>query len=89
MRRMPLRRRQDGQSSVAKRKRFIYEPGKRSGSWLKFKLNSSQQFVFGGFTVANPFDALIVCCYEGGKLRYVGRYERNSSRTCAVGSIAR
>jgi len=50
-----------------------YEPGRRSGTWLKFKLNGSQEFVIGGYTLGNPFDALIVGCYEAGELRYVSK----------------
>jgi bifunctional non-homologous end joining protein LigD len=29
--------------------------------------------VIGGYTAGNPFDALIVGCYDGGKLRYGSR----------------
>jgi bifunctional non-homologous end joining protein LigD len=33
-----------------------------------------QEFVIGGCTMGgNPFDALIVGCYENGKLKYVGK----------------
>jgi bifunctional non-homologous end joining protein LigD len=59
---------------IAKRKGSIYEPGRRSGAWLKYKINSSQEFVIGGYTVGiDPFDTLIVGCYEGRQLRYVSR----------------
>ena len=59
---------------IAKRRGSIYEPGKRSGAWLKYKIKKSQEFVIGGFTMGgNPFDALIVGCYDGGKLKYVGK----------------
>jgi bifunctional non-homologous end joining protein LigD len=59
---------------IAKRKGSVYEPGRRSGAWLKYKINRSQEFVIGGYTVGiDPFDALIVGCYEGRKLRYVSR----------------
>ena len=50
-----------------------YEPGRRSGTWLKFKLNGSQEFVIGGYTPGNPFDALIVGCYDGGNLKFVAK----------------
>jgi bifunctional non-homologous end joining protein LigD len=49
---------------IAKRKGSPYEPGRRSGAWLKYKINRSQEFVIGGYTAGNPFDALIVGCYE-------------------------
>jgi bifunctional non-homologous end joining protein LigD len=59
---------------IAKRKGSIYEPGRGSGAWLKYKINRSQEFVIGGYTVGvDPFAALIVGCYEGRKLRYVSR----------------
>lgn len=58
---------------IAKRKNSVYEPGKRSGAWLKYKLHNTEEFVIGGYTAGNPFDALIVGCYEGGKLKYVGK----------------
>jgi bifunctional non-homologous end joining protein LigD len=58
---------------IAKRKGSLYEPGRRSGAWLKYNLHRSQEFVIGGYTAGNPFDALIVGCYEGGKLSYVGK----------------
>jgi bifunctional non-homologous end joining protein LigD len=58
---------------VAKRRDSRYEPGKRSGTWLKYKINKSQEFVIGGYTVGHPFDALVVGCYEGEELLYVGK----------------
>lgn len=39
---------------IAKRKNSCYEPGKRSGAWLKYKVNKSQEFVIGGYTPGNP-----------------------------------
>jgi bifunctional non-homologous end joining protein LigD len=58
---------------VAKRKGSLYEPGKRSGVWLKYRINRGQEFVIGGYTPGNPFDALIVGYYEEDKLLYVGK----------------
>jgi bifunctional non-homologous end joining protein LigD len=58
---------------IAKRKGSFYESGRRTGAWLKFKLNGVQEFVIGGYTVGNPFDALIVGCYEAGELRYISK----------------
>jgi DNA ligase D-like protein (predicted ligase) len=58
---------------VAKRKDSCYESGKRSGAWSKYKVNRGQEFVIGGYTVGNPFDALIVGYYEGDKLYYVAK----------------
>jgi ATP-dependent DNA ligase len=58
---------------IAKRKRSLYEPGRRSGAWLKFKINRSQEFVIGGYTPGHPFDALIVGCYDGRELKFVAK----------------
>jgi bifunctional non-homologous end joining protein LigD len=64
----------DLEGVIAKRKSSVYEPGSRSGAWLKYKINRSQEFVIGGYTLGiDPFDALVVGCYDGGKLRYVSR----------------
>jgi bifunctional non-homologous end joining protein LigD len=58
---------------VAKRKDSIYESGKRSGAWLKYKINRGQEFVIGGYTPGHPFDALIVGYYKDSELYYVGK----------------
>ena len=58
---------------VAKRRRSLYEPGKRSGSWIKYKVNKGQELVIGGYTRDNPFDALVVGYYQDGKLLYAGK----------------
>ena len=33
---------------VAKRKDSVYESGKRTGAWVKYKVNRGQEFVIGG-----------------------------------------
>jgi ATP-dependent DNA ligase len=58
---------------IAKRKDSLYEPGKRSGAWLKHRINRGQEFVIGGYTPDHPFDALIVGYYEGDKLLYAAK----------------
>ena len=58
---------------IAKRKDSCYEPGKRSGAWLKYKVNRSQEFVIGGYTPGNPLDAVIVGYYDGDKLIYAAK----------------
>ena len=58
---------------VAKRKDSYYESGKRSGVWVKYKVNRGQEFVIGGYTPGNPFDALIVGYYEAEKLLYAAK----------------
>ena len=58
---------------IAKRRDSCYEPGKRDGAWLKYKVNKAQEFVIGGYTGGDPVDALIVGCYEGDKLMYASK----------------
>ena len=58
---------------VAKRKDSLYESGKRTGAWVKYKVNRRQELVIGGYTPGNPFDALIVGCYEGERLLYAAK----------------
>jgi ATP-dependent DNA ligase len=58
---------------VAKRKTSLYEPGKRSGAWLKYRINKGQEFVIGGYVPDNPFDSIIVGYYQDGKLLYAAK----------------
>jgi hypothetical protein len=58
---------------IAKRIDSCYEPGLRSGLWQKMRVNQGQEFVVGGYSTGNPFDALIFGYYEDGKLLYAGR----------------
>ena len=58
---------------VGKQEKSYYESGKRSGAWLKYRINRGQEFVIGGYTPDNPFDALVVGYYEGNKLYYVAK----------------
>jgi bifunctional non-homologous end joining protein LigD len=59
---------------VAKRKDSRYEPGKRTGSWTKYRVNRGQEFVIGGY-IPGPhgFDSIIVGYYRGKDLVYVAR----------------
>jgi bifunctional non-homologous end joining protein LigD len=62
---------------VAKRLDGRYEPGKRSGAWLKIKNHMSQELVIGGWLPgqggrSNTLGSLAVGFYEDGKLRYAG-----------------
>src|SRR5216684_3409364 len=59
---------------VGKQKDSHYQPGKRSGAWIKYRVNRGQELVIGGyFPGAHGFDSLIVGYYDGDKLMYVGR----------------
>jgi ATP-dependent DNA ligase len=59
---------------VGKQKDSHYQPGKRSGAWIKYRVNRGQEFVIGGyFPGSHGFDSLIVGYYAGDKLMYVAR----------------
>jgi bifunctional non-homologous end joining protein LigD len=63
---------------VAKRMDSFYEPGRRSGAWIKVKHVTRQEFVIGGWMPGEgrrreSLGALLVGYYEDGKLRYAGR----------------
>jgi bifunctional non-homologous end joining protein LigD len=59
---------------VAKRLDGAYEPGRRSGSWCKYRVNLGQEFVVGGYTPGgNGFDALITGFYQGKDLLFAAR----------------
>jgi DNA ligase D-like protein (predicted ligase) len=59
---------------VGKQKDSHYQPGKRSGAWIKYRVNRGQEFVIGGyFPGPHGFDSLIVGYYDGDKLMYVAR----------------
>jgi bifunctional non-homologous end joining protein LigD len=59
---------------VGKIKDSLYQPGKRSGAWIKYRVNRGQEFVIGGyFPGSHGFDSLIVGYYDGDNLMYVAR----------------
>ena len=59
---------------IGKRKTSLYQPGERSGAWIKYRVNRGQEFVIGGyFPGQHGFDSLIVGYYDGDKLMYVAR----------------
>jgi bifunctional non-homologous end joining protein LigD len=59
---------------IGKRKDSLYEPGKRTGAWIKYRVNRGQEFVIGGY-IPGPhgFDSLIVGYYRGKDFVYVAR----------------
>lgn len=63
---------------VAKRRRSRYEPGRRSASWLKTALLTTQEVVLGGWTAgegkrAATLGALLLGAYDdAGRLRFLG-----------------
>lgn len=62
---------------VGKRADSPYQPGKRTGDWVKLKVTQELDAVIGGFTRgqgarAKTFGAVLVGAYDGGRLRYIG-----------------
>ncbi len=58
---------------VAKKKQSRYEPGKRSGAWVKYKTEAGQEFVIGGYKPSDrngSLDSILLGYYEGKKLIY-------------------
>jgi bifunctional non-homologous end joining protein LigD len=62
---------------IAKRRDSIYEPGRRSGEWVKIKAINLQEFVIGGYTEPqggrSHFGALLIGVYDGKKLNFCAR----------------
>jgi bifunctional non-homologous end joining protein LigD len=62
---------------IAKRPASLYEAGRRSGAWVKVKLNQQQEFVVGGYTPPegsrNYFGALLVGYHAPGGFLFAGR----------------
>jgi ATP-dependent DNA ligase len=59
---------------VGKRLDSRYEPGERSGAWIKLRTNLEQEFVIGEYIPgARGFDALLVGVYETGELIFVAK----------------
>jgi len=59
---------------VGKRISSRYEPGERSGAWIKRRTHRAQEFVIGGFVPGSRgFDSLIVGVYEKRRLQFVAK----------------
>ena len=63
---------------VAKRLDCPYEPGKRSGNWLKIKNKRSQELVIGGWLPgegrrSGEIGALLMGYFEDGAFRFAGK----------------
>jgi ATP-dependent DNA ligase len=51
---------------IAKRADSIYEPGGRSGLWVKRRINLSQDFVIGGYVPSHlGVDSIVIGVYRG------------------------
>jgi bifunctional non-homologous end joining protein LigD len=62
---------------VGKQRQSVYEPGRRSGAWIKIKCVNEQEFVIGGYTPPagsrKHFGALLVGYYENDRLLFAGK----------------
>jgi len=59
---------------VGKRDGSLYEPGERSGAWIKQRTNRAQEFVVGGYVPgARGFDSLLLGLYETGRFLFVAK----------------
>ena len=62
---------------VAKKPNSVYESGRRSGSWVKFKITKSQEFIIGGYTLPEGgrkyFGSLLVGYSSPDGLVFAGR----------------
>ncbi len=62
---------------IGKKRNSVYEPGRRSGAWIKLKCVNEQEFVIGGYTppqgARKHFGAVLVGYYENKKLVFAGK----------------
>jgi bifunctional non-homologous end joining protein LigD len=80
---VPLLREQGLEGIVAKDSRSIYEPGKRTGKWQKFKLYLEAEFLIGGFIPSGQggIESVVLGKRDGGKLVYVACLDVRMPRT--------
>ena len=62
---------------IGKQRGSKYEPGRRSGAWIKLKSLNEQEFVIGGYTppggARKYFGAILIGYYENRKLKFAGK----------------
>jgi bifunctional non-homologous end joining protein LigD len=62
---------------IGKLRDSVYEPGRRSGAWIKIKCVNEQEFVVGGYTppagARKHFGAILVGYYEKDKFLFAGK----------------
>ncbi|HEY1339785.1 MAG TPA: non-homologous end-joining DNA ligase [Bryobacteraceae bacterium] len=59
---------------VAKLANSVYEPGARSGAWVKFKVNRGQELVIGGYIPgSHGFQSLLAGYYDEGRLLFIAK----------------
>ena len=74
---LPEIQRRSLEGLIGKQRDSVYESGRRSGTWIKLKCVTEQEFVIGGFTppagARKHFGALLVGYYDKGNLRFAGK----------------
>jgi len=62
---------------IGKQRNSVYEPGRRSGVWIKLKCVNEQEFVIGGYTppqgARKYFGAILVGYYKDKRLMFAGK----------------
>ena len=62
---------------IGKLRNSVYEPGRRSGAWIKLKCVNEQEFVIGGYTppqgARKHFGAVLVGYYKDRDLVFAGK----------------
>ena len=62
---------------IGKLRNSVYEPGRRSGAWIKLKCVNEQEFVIGGYTppqgARKYFGAILVGYYKDRDLVFTGK----------------
>ena len=62
---------------IGKQRGSVYEPGRRSGVWIKLKCVNEQEFVIGGYTPPagsrKYFGAILVGYYKDNRLMFAGK----------------
>ncbi len=74
---LPEIKRRGLEGLLGKQRDSVYEPGRRSGAWIKLKCVNEQEFVIGGYTppagARKHFGALLVGYYDKGRLLFAGK----------------
>jgi bifunctional non-homologous end joining protein LigD len=67
---------------VAKKRDSLYRAGTRVTTWLKLKLNRSQEFVIGGYKPdVGSFQSILVGYYDAKKLIFAGKVRQGFNPT--------
>src|SRR6267142_2362896 len=74
---LPEIKRRGLEGLLGKQRDSVYEPGRRSGAWIKLKCVNEQEFVIGGYTppagARKHFGAILVGYYKDRDLVFAGK----------------